>query len=57
MVSDTDENDEEGVGKKYIVRIMCQNKFLFVEFSEDELNILRFPEKGRNDVICRKIIE
>lgn len=45
------ENDKNGDGKKYIVRIMCQNKLLFVEFSEEELNILRFPEKGKQMVL------
>lgn len=39
-------NDGDGV-EKYIVRVMCQNKFLFVEFSEEELSILKFPEKGK----------
>lgn len=32
--------------KTYIVRIVCQNKSLFITFKESELNITKFPEKG-----------
>lgn len=40
-------HDDES-DKKYIVRIMCQNKSRFVEFAESELNIVQFPEKGKD---------
>lgn len=38
-------SEEENV-KKYVVRVVCQNKSLFIPFTEDELNIKKFPEKG-----------
>lgn len=47
MDSATAEINKEGEEKKNILRIMCQDKSLFVEFAENELNITRFPEKGK----------
>lgn len=41
--------------KTYIVRIVCQNKSLFVTFKESELNITKFPEKG--ELKCYKPFE
>lgn len=42
--SDLDENQNT---KKYLVRLMFQDKSLFVQFREDELEIMKFAEKGQ----------
>lgn len=43
-VGEKNDADDE---KKYIVRVLCQSKSLFVEFAESELNIVQFPEKSK----------
>lgn len=50
VVGDTTKNNEGDGEKKYIVRIMCQKKSLFVEFAENELNIIQFPEKSKKEI-------
>lgn len=40
------ESSEKSV-ESYIVRVMCGDRFEFVAFSEDELTITKFPEKGK----------
>lgn len=32
--------------KKYIVRVVCQNKNRFIPFKEEELDTKKFPEKS-----------
>lgn len=43
----TGENEKE-LEKTYIVRVVCENKSMFVKFTENELNVRRFSEKGMN---------
>lgn len=48
LAAKRDDDDDE---KKYIVRIKSQRKLHFVEFAENELNIIQFPEKGKTIVL------
>lgn len=41
-----EKENEKGSEKKYIVRLMCQDELKFVQFSDSELNLKDFPEKG-----------
>lgn len=42
-----EQENEKECEKKYIVRVMCQGKLMFVQFSDNELNSKSFPEKGK----------
>lgn len=44
MEQDFDNNNENG--KVYVVRVICQNKSLFIPFKEEELDVVEFPKKG-----------
>lgn len=42
-----EQENENECEKKYIVRIMCQGKSMFLQFSDSELNTKSFPEKSK----------
>lgn len=37
---------KEDSSKTYALRVVCQQNSMFIPFKEDELNIVKFPEKG-----------
>lgn len=45
-------NEEENI-KTYLVRLMFQERPLFVEFREDELDVMKFAEKGKSKVLSK----